>query len=68
MGAGAALAVNLLLGLLDRASAIGALINNAQKEGRDVTVAELQSLQAADDTARNSLQKAIDAAKAAGQK
>lgn len=63
----AALAIQLLLQLLDRATAIGALISNAQKQGRDVTASELDTLVAADDTARKELQAAIDAAKAAGR-
>lgn len=44
MGPGAVVAVNLVLALLDRAQAIGALIAKAQAEKRDVTEAELDAL------------------------
>ncbi len=60
---GAELAVSLLLGLLDRATQIGALIKTAQSEGRDITSAELDTLVAADDAARKALNDAIAAAK-----
>ncbi len=56
-------AVTLLLGLLDRATQIGALISKAQAEKRDITAAELDQLVAADDAARKQLQDAIDKAK-----
>lgn len=59
----ALIATNLLLGLLDRAAAIGGLIRTAQAEGRDVTAAELDALLADDAAARIQLQAAIDAAK-----
>ena len=58
--------ITLILGLLDRASAIGALITTARAEGRDVSVAELDALVAADQVARQNLVDAIAAAKAAG--
>jgi hypothetical protein len=61
----AALAIELILGLLDRASAIGALISRAQAEGRDVTDAELDSLAAGDDAAKIALASAIAKARAA---
>ncbi len=60
-------AVTLLLGLLDRAAALGALIAQARSENRDITAAELDSLRLADDTARDALVKAIADAKAAGR-
>lgn len=60
----AALAIQLLLGLLDRATQIGALISKAQAEKRDITPAELDQLVAADDAAKKALQDAIDKAKA----
>lgn len=59
MGAGAALAVNVLFGLLDRASSIAALIKTAQSEGRDITQAELDTLVSEDDTAKTALEAAI---------
>jgi hypothetical protein len=55
----AAILVDLLLGLLDRANAIGALISKAKAEGRDVTDAELDALVAQDDAARAALVAAI---------
>jgi hypothetical protein len=63
---GALVATNLLLGLLDRAAAIGSLLALAQTEGRDITAAELDAVFAADAAAREQLQTAIDAAKAQG--
>lgn len=59
--------VTLMLGLLDRAAQIGALIQTARAEGRDVTSAELDGLKLADDAARAELVQAIAAAKAAGR-
>lgn len=56
---GAAAAIELLLGLLDRATAIGALISKAQAEKRDITEAELDGLAAHDDAARALLAAAI---------
>lgn len=53
-------AVTLLLGLLDRAAAVGALITKARAEGRDVTADELAAAAAEDDTARAKLQAEID--------
>lgn len=58
-----AIVIQLLLGLLDRATAIGALISKAQAEGRDISDAELDALAASDDKARDALVKAIAAAK-----
>lgn len=67
MGSGAALALQLLLGLLDRASQVGALINAAKSENRDITNAELDTLVAADDKAKQDLEDAIaDARKQGG--
>jgi hypothetical protein len=60
----ALIATNLLLGLLDRAAAIGSLLALAQAEGRDITAAELDTVFEADAAARAQLQSAIDAAKA----
>jgi len=64
MGAGAAVALELLFGLLDRAQSIGALLTKAQAEGRDVTQEELDALAAADDLARVGLVDAIAKARA----
>ena len=57
------IAIQLLLGLLDRASSIGTLINKARADKRDISDAELDALMAADDAARAALEKAIAAAK-----
>ena len=59
----AAIVVDLLLGLLDRASAIGALLAKANAEGRDVTEAELDTLAGEDDAARAALDAAIKKAR-----
>jgi len=59
----AELAITLLLGLLDRAQAIGNLINQARAEKRDITDAELDKLASDDDQARARLKAAIDAAR-----
>lgn len=59
----ALVAVDLLIGLLDRATVISDLIRKAQSEGRDITAAELDQLAKEDDTARAALQAAIDKAK-----
>lgn len=64
---GAELAISLLLGLLDRATQIGTLIETARKENRDITTAELDTLVAKDNEARDALTKAIADAKAAGR-
>ena len=60
----AAALITLLLGLLDRASQIGALIAKARTEGRDVSIAELDALVALDKVARQDLVDAIAKAKA----
>lgn len=65
MGAGAAIALNVLFGLLDRAQQIQQLIATAQAEGRDVTQAELDQFFAADDAAAAALKDAIAKARAA---
>lgn len=62
MGAEAVIA--LLLALLDRASAIGALLGKAQTEGRDVTQAEIDAVVQKDDVARDALVDAIARSKA----
>lgn len=59
--------VTLLLGLLDRATQIGTLIQTARTEGRDITAAELDALVDADKAARQGLVDAIEKAKAEGR-
>lgn len=56
------LAVQLLLIALQNTAAIGALIDKARAEGRDITDAEINDLTAADGVARKALQDAIDGA------
>lgn len=60
----AAIAVQLLLGLLQQSQAIGNLIATAQAAGRDITDAELDSLVSADEAAKAALAAAIAAARA----
>ena len=57
-------AITLLLGLIDRAAAVGAVINQARAEGRDVNEAELAQAFADDDAARERLKDAIAKARA----
>lgn len=57
---GAAVAIELLLGLLDRATAISQLFAQAHKEGRDITDSELNAIIAADDAAKTELDRAIE--------
>lgn len=52
-------AIGLLLGLLDRAAAFGAILAKARAEGRDITGLELAAFAEADDLARRSLVEAI---------
>jgi hypothetical protein len=56
--------IALLLGLLDRASSIGSLLNVLQTENRNSTAEEWQAILDADDSARQALKAAIAAAKA----
>ena len=56
---GAAEAVMLLLGLIDRAAAWGAVIAKAQAEKRELTEAEVDTFAAADDAAKAALEAAI---------
>jgi hypothetical protein len=62
----AAVLIELLLGLIDRASAISTLLNTAKSQGRDVTTAELDALFAVDATARDALEAAIAKVRAGG--
>ncbi len=60
-----ALLMQVLLPLLDRATAITALLNLAQKEGRDITDSELNAAFAEDDIAREKTDAAIRSVRAA---
>lgn len=60
-------ALDLALSLASRWQAASSLVAKAQSEGRDLTAAELNSLVAADDTARQGLVDAIAAAKSKGR-
>lgn len=61
----AALIIQLILGLLDRATAIAQLLQTAQKEGRDITTEELDNLKREDEVARARLVVTIADAKLA---
>lgn len=63
----ATLAIDLLVALLNNASSISALIQNAGTQNRDITAAELQALLDNDTLARAKLLIAIAAAKASGK-
>ena len=58
----AAAAIELLLQLINAAGPVSAAIRQAQSEGRDLTAEELQAAFDQDDSARDSLQAAIDRA------
>ena len=58
------LGLDLVLGLLQRAAGIQALIQTAQSEGRDITAEELTALRTADDVARKELEAVIKAVSA----
>lgn len=62
----AQLAVDLLLALITNAGQISQLISSAKAQGRDITLAELQSIVDGDAVARANLVLAIAAAKAKG--
>lgn len=57
-----AAAIELLLQLINAAGPVSALIRQAQAEGRPLTREELQSAFSQDDTARDRLEAAIQAA------
>ena len=59
-------AVTLLLSLLDRATAFGAVITKARAEGRDISQAELDGFAQTDDAARAALVAEIAKARASG--
>lgn len=52
-------AVTLLLGIVEQASKVASVIQQAQAEGRDLTVEELAAFRQADDIARERLETAI---------
>jgi hypothetical protein len=56
---GTDMAITLLLGLLDRAAAWGAVISKARDEGRELTEAEVDAFASADDAAKEALEEAI---------
>lgn len=58
--------LGLLLQYSDKIAAVTGLLSKAQTEGRDVTEAELDTLFAGDDAARDRLTAAIAAAEQAG--
>lgn len=64
---GAAEAITLLLGLIDRAAAWGAVIAKAQAEGRKLTDEEVDAFVTADDNAKAALESAIAKARAEGR-
>lgn len=55
----AELLITLLLGLVDRAAAISALLSQAKAQNRDITDAEIRALMQDDDVARSALVTAI---------
>lgn len=67
MGPGIGLAVDLVFGLLDRATKVTALIQQSKTTGVDITAAQLDALVADDDVARAKLQSAIDKARKEGR-
>lgn len=56
--------VTLLLGLVDRAAAVSALLGKAQAENRDVTLEEIDEAFTVEAVARAELQTAVDEARA----
>ena len=60
-------AIMLLLGLLDRAAAWGAVIAKAQAEGRELTEAEVDEFVVADDAAAADQKAALAKARAEGR-
>lgn len=61
-------AIELLLALMDRATAVSDLIKGAIADGRDeLTAEEWDQIKAADDTARAELEAALQRARDAGR-
>jgi hypothetical protein len=54
-----AVAIQLLLGLLDRATLISSLLEKASSEKRDITPEELEDLVKKDNVAKINLEEAI---------
>lgn len=54
------LAINAILGLLDRVMQYKGLVDKAKAENRDITEGELDALRAQDEVARMRLKEAID--------
>ena len=54
------IALQLLIGLLSQANALGSLISKAQAEGRDLTEDELDLLSESVEAAKKRLQDSID--------
>lgn len=59
------LAIELLIAIVNQAQKIGAALQTAKNENRDLTAEEIAVFVGADDAAKKALQDAIDAAKAA---
>lgn len=59
--------IGLLLQLIEQAARVSMVIRQAQAEGRDVTSAELASIVAENDSAREALVDAIAEAKEQGR-
>ena len=62
----ALLATNALISLLDRAAVVGAVLQKAAAEGRDVTDAEIDASVGRDDAAKAALAAEIAKARAVG--
>lgn len=61
------LVVDMLILGLSHMNELGAIINNARAQGRDVSVEELAAWRAKDDAMRTQFQAHIDQAKAEGR-
>lgn len=61
------LVVDLLILALSHANELGAIINNARAQGRDVSVDELSTWRAKDDVMRAKFQAHIEQAKLEGR-
>jgi hypothetical protein len=60
-------ALTMVDSLLARAQELNTVIQNAQREGRDITEAELEAAAGRDDVAKATLEAAIAKAKAEGR-
>lgn len=61
------LVIDLLILALSHANELGAIINNARAQNRDVTSEELNAWRAKDDAMKTQFQAHIDQAKAEGR-